>query len=184
MTGDGVSGLARVLVQEGQVLAGGRVGGEVLDGRVGGGDPALLVEAVGCGVVQVHLDEVLVEAVGASGPATVAVEELAVLGADGVAGQTGPGLGSALGLEEMHLALLGELGIGLVASEVGKTGPLEDERAHFSKATAGGAADAGLGVERHVAVSNTAGGVEGNAERVGEAGGLVEESVDLGLVVG
>lgn len=50
--------LAIVLLEEGQVLAGGRVGREVLDSVIGSKDPAVLVLGKSLGVVQVHLDKV------------------------------------------------------------------------------------------------------------------------------
>jgi hypothetical protein len=51
---------------------------EVLDGRVGRGDPPVAVRGEAARVVEVHLDEILVEAVGAAAPAAVAVHELPV----------------------------------------------------------------------------------------------------------
>lgn len=59
MSSSGLGVLAIVLLEEGQVLAGGRVGGKVRDGVVGSEDPAVLVLGKSLGVVQVHLDKVL-----------------------------------------------------------------------------------------------------------------------------
>lgn len=174
MTGDGLRGLAVKLAQECEVLARGRVRGEVLHCRVGGGDPAIAVEAIALRVVDVHLDEVLVEAVIAAGPAAVAVEERAVLGADVGADQAGPGLGAALGREQVRLAPVGELRILGVARQVAQARPLEDQGADLGQVAAGGAADAARGVQDQVAVGNAARRVKGEADRVGQAGGLGE----------
>lgn len=61
--------------EEGQLRPCSGVRDDVLDGRLGRGDPAVTVLAEAARVVQVHLDEVLVEAVGAAAPPTVAVDE-------------------------------------------------------------------------------------------------------------
>lgn len=118
MSGPVVDGLAVVSRQEGQVASGRGVRGEVLDGRVGGRHPAVLVEGELFRVVEVHLDEVLVEAVGAAAPAAALVLERAVGDGDGVPDQAGERLGLALWLDEVLLGFLGELRIRLVAREV------------------------------------------------------------------
>jgi hypothetical protein len=50
----------------------------MFDRRIGGGDPAVAVFLEPDRIVQIHLDEILVEAVGAAAPAAVAIDELAV----------------------------------------------------------------------------------------------------------
>lgn len=118
VSGPVVDGLAVVSRQEGQVASGRGVRGEVLDGRVGGRHPAVLVEGELFRVVEVHLDEVLVEAVGAASPAASLVLERAVGDGDGVPDQAGERLGLALWLDQVLLGFLGELRIRLVAREV------------------------------------------------------------------
>lgn len=184
VTGNGVCGLAIELAEEGQVRTSAGVRGKVSNSGVGGSDPALLVLAVGLGVVQVHLDEVLVEAVSTARPATRAVDELASGNANVGANQTGPGFRRALGVEEMVLALLGKLGVLGVASQVREASPLKNEGAHLGKVGSGGAALAGSRVEGQVTIRDTTGGVEGDGKRVSKAGSLLQKRINLLGVVG
>lgn len=131
-------------------------------------------------MTQQILDRVLtVERVSATAPATGGVGELASSDADVATRQTGPSLGSTLGVEEMLLTLLSELSIGLVTSEITQASPLKDESAHLGETTAGGAGLAVHGVEEDLAIGNTAGGIESDGESVGKAGGLLEKGIDL-----
>ena len=153
--------------------------GKVLHGRVGSLDPAVSVLAVRLAVIQVHLDEVLVEAVVVGRPATVTVLERAVLGADKGTNQTGPGFGATGGIEEVALRLCDELGVLVVASQVAEASPLDDEGTNLGNVVAAGVAVARLRVEKDRWVGHTAGRVKGDGETIGESSGLVKKRLNL-----
>lgn len=182
MGGSRDGGLASVLAQESQVLAGAGVRGEVLNSRVSSLDPAISVLAVRLAIIQVHLDEVLVEAVVVGRPATIAVLERAVLGAHKGTNQTGPGLGATGGIEEVALCLCDELGILVVARQVAETSPLENEGTDLGNVVAASAAVARLRVEKDCRVGDTAGGVKGDGKTVGKGPGLIKKRLNLSRV--
>ena len=105
-----------------------------------------------------------VEGVGTAAPATRGVDELASSNADITTRQTGPSLGSTLGVKEVSLTLLSELGISLITSEITQTSPLKDEGTHLGETTGFGAGLAVLGVEEDLSIGNTAGGIESDGE--------------------
>lgn len=72
--------LARAIVggQEGEIWAARGMRGEVLDARIDSLDPAVLEYSEALRVVNIHLNKILVEGIGAAIPATVAIGEGAV----------------------------------------------------------------------------------------------------------
>ena len=178
-----VEGLVVVVGQEGDVGTRAGVGGQVGDGGVGSELPALEVVAKVGLVVDVHLDQVLVEGVGAAGPGAAGVEHLAGADVEVGADQSRPGLVvGGFGVDQVAVALVGELAVGWVAGEVGQTLPLEDQGTDGGRAV-GGAAITGWGsLQVDAIVGHARGSVEGNLEGISEALGLLENSVKLALV--
>lgn len=89
--------------------------GQVLDAGVGRENPSFLVELEPGRVVDVHLDEVLVEAVEPTTPATSGIYERPILDKYTAPYQARPGLILwRLGVEEVGLGLVGELAVALV----------------------------------------------------------------------
>lgn len=176
---------ARVPGQKGEVVARRRVRGEVLDGRVGGRLPARTVLFKCLGVVQVHLDEVLVEAVGAAVPAAGVVDKGARGRVNVGPDQARERLGGPLGRQEVRLAPLGQLGVGGVARQVGQARPLEDQGAGAGEAVLARVDALGRArVEDDVAGGDAAVGAKGDGQSIGQRLGLRQERVDLGLVRG
>lgn len=184
MTGSRFRLVTIVALQKSQVWTRGRARSEVLHARVGGQDPSVLVQGKGVRVVDVHLDEVLVEAVGAAAPAAVGVEELAVVEADLAAHHAGEGLaGLGQRVEEVALAALRERRVLVVARQVAQPRPLEHQRAYAGDAVLRLPALAHLGAEDDDAVGHAARRVKGDLEPRGEAGRLADEGVELALVL-
>ena len=157
---------------ESQVGPARRVGGEILDGRVGSRDPAILVLAEADGIVQVHLDQVLVEAVVAADPAAAAVEELAVRDVHVGADQAREGLtGCRLWVEEVRLALLGQLPVRGIPHDVAQARPLQHQRADGGDAVGRGTPRA-RGIEEDRVVGYAARRIKSDLEVVGQVLGL------------
>lgn len=107
---------AGILRQEGQVWTRCWMGCEVLDGRVGRQDPSLLVLGEELGVVQVHLDEVLVKAIRTTAPSTVIIRKLAAVNANLTAHQSWEWfVGLRQGVEQELLALLRKFAVRFIA---------------------------------------------------------------------
>lgn len=153
---------------------------KVLDGRVGGQHPALAVLAEAVGVILVHLDEVLVEAVGAASPSAVGINKLARLEVDVGPEQAGERLAQRpLRPQEIRLAPLRQLRVLGIISQVAEARPFQHQRADGGDAVCGLAHPARR-VEVEVVVWDPAGRVEGDLEVVGQAFGLREDGVHPG----
>lgn len=99
---------------------------KVLHRGVSRKNPSILVLGKGLRVIEVHLDEVFVEAVRATGPATLIVGELAGDGIYRRPHQTGERLGDAGGFEQVLLGPLHEPRVLVVPRKIAQTSPLEN----------------------------------------------------------
>lgn len=155
--------LAAEVGQKGDIFPSRRMRGKVLDGRVRSKYPSLSVEVKLLGVVQVHLDQILVETVPASAPAAVAVLELTSLCAHLVSHQPGPSLGASRRVEEILLSLEDQVGVLVVSSQVTEVHPFEDQSTEARDAVVAFGELARFWVEDDVAFRHTTWGIEGNA---------------------
>lgn len=146
--------------------------------RVHCSHPAVLVLAKRPWVIHVHLDQVLVEAIVVTRPATAAIQETAVLGANECANQTGPSLGSSLGTQQIVLRLLRQGSIRLVAAQVTEMGPFKNQCANFSNVVPVSAAVLLGWVQKDGWVGDAAGRVKCHAETVSKCLRLLQEGID------
>ena len=179
MLRDEIEGLAVPHGEIGEVGAADGVRDEVLHRGVGGEDPAAFVVGEADRVVQVHLDQVLVEAVIGGAPATTAVDEFARGDLDARAQEAGEGLADELrpGAEKVGFGALGEFAVHRVSCDITEASPLEHEGADGGNAVGVGAKLAGR-AEVEAVIGHPAGGVEGDLEVVGEVHSLLEDGPD------
>ena len=169
--------------QEGEIGSRRGVGSQMLDGGVGRENPSVPVELEPVRIVDVHLDQVFVEAVEPTTPAAPRVDERPIVDEYLASQQAGPRLElGRVGVEEVALGLGGELAVLRVPGQVAQPLPLEYEGPGDGKTVLPGASDPRLGVEKDVVVGNSAWGVEGNLEVVCQHDGLFEQGID-GLLV-
>ena len=164
-----------IVAQEGQVWPAGRVAGQVFDAAVHGLHPSVLVRREPIRVVQVHLDEVLVVAICTSGPTSFRVHE-------GSIGDAHIGSKEARvrltdlrvkRVDQVRLTLLGQGVVGIVAREVGKAGPFQDQRADGGQAVGRGVGDPGW-VKIKGVVRDAGSCVEREAQVIAQVLGLLE----------
>lgn len=167
------------LREESQVLARCRLREQMRRRRVHSCHPPVLVLPERRRIIDVHLDQVLVEAVVAAVPAALTVQKGAVLGAHVRAHQAGPRLRSPCRAEQVVLGPLRELRIRLVSGEVAETRPFENKGANLCDVVGRCAAVLLHRVEVDGAVGHAAGRVKGHAETVGECLRLLEERFDF-----
>lgn len=155
-----------------------------LDAAVHGLHPPVLVIGEGFGVVQVHLDQILVVAVSASRPASLGVQERAVADRYVSAEKSRERLAKLRvnRVDQIRLCLLRELAIRGVACQVGQTLPLQDERAGGCK-TVGGRVTSPGRVEEDAVVRDAGRCVKGELEVISQVLGLFQKGLNLARVV-
>jgi len=130
--------LVVVYGEEREIGSRSRVRRQVLNGRFHGNDPPLLVLPKPDGVIQVHLDQILVEAVVAAYPAAVAVDKQARGNIHVRTDQTREWLAKCwLRVEEILLALLCQSTVGFVPCQITETCPFHHQRADGSNTVGG-----------------------------------------------
>lgn len=153
---------------------------EILNRRVGRQLPPVAVLAKPVRIIQIHLDEVLVEAVGSAAPSSIRIYKLPGLQVDISPQQPRERLTQRrLRPQEVGLGLLCETCVFLITGQVAQAGPFQHQRADGGEAVCVGASLAGR-VEPEVVVGDAAGGVEGDFEVVGEPLCLVEDGTYSG----
>lgn len=103
-------------------------------GRVRCEDPALPVEVKVDWIVQIHLDEVFVEAVSPTSPPSVRVLELSSCRADLVAHQARPGFRTTSWVKKMFLSFQNQVDVLFISSQVTEMDPFEHKGAKSSNA--------------------------------------------------
>lgn len=167
-----------IVGQKGQVGPCRGVTGQILDRAVHGLDPAVLVRTKAIGVVQIHLDEVLVVTVGATGPAALAVYKTAIGNRNFGAQEAREGLAQfwVQGVDEIRLALFRELAIGGVACEIREAGPFQDQSADGGDAV-GGRVGQACWAQVDAVVGDAGGGVKSKLESVAEVLGFGKDGL-------
>ena len=156
---------------------------EILDRRIGGKHPSVLVGCEPDGVINVHLDEVLVETVITANPATFGIQEDAIGDVDVCADKAREWLrGRWLRGQQIGFSLLRQLAVGLVTRKVREAGPFQDEGADRSN-TVVGRAISGLGIQVEVVGRNTGGRVKCKRQVVCQVLRLDENSSHSILIV-
>lgn len=169
--------------QESQVRTGGRVRGKVLHGRLGSSHPAVLVETKPLGVVDVHLDQVLVEGVVSAIPADGAINKFPGLDINFIADEAREWLSPLrLGVEQIRLGFLGEFGILIIPSQIRQARPFQNQSAGHGE-TIGLGSVIFMTLDVDVVVRNARGSVEGKLQSICQVLGLLQQSFDLGVVL-
>lgn len=164
--------------------------GQILHGRFDSFDPAIAKDEVGgVGVVHPHFEEVFVEAVCASRPASISILECAIFDEDIEADKAGEGFNDIFGSpagwtpwcgqEEEHLGVVCKVFIFVFASQGGKASPFQNKSASRGEIVCRRGIVEGLFWSVHlpieIVVWYAAGCVEGNTELVCKLLCLFEE---------
>lgn len=173
-----------IITQKRQIRPRRRVAGQILDRAVHRRHPPILVRGKAIRIVQVHLDQILIVAVGAARPSAVAVDEAAIRNTHIAAQQPRERLaqGRVERVDQIGLALLRQLAVGRVAGQVGQARPLHDQSADGGDAIGRGICQP-WGVEVDAVVGDARGRVEGELEVIAQALGFGEHGGGFGGVV-
>lgn len=126
-----------------------------------------------------NLDEVLVERVGATIPSARGIDETTGVDINVGAHEAWPWLGrSRLGAKKVALGFLGELGVGLISSQIGQASPFEHQGAGGGQAVGARSVIAAV-AEDEVVVRNAGRSLESVAHVVRQVHCLVQKRVDF-----
>lgn len=156
---------------------------KVLDCRIGGEHPAILVACKPDWIVHIHLDKVLIETIIATNPPPRCVLEKARRKINIRANKTREGLrGCWVRVQEIGLSFLGQFTISIIASEIRKACPFQHKSTNGCKTVSGRAVRA-FGVKIEVIGRDSRRRVKRKRQVVRQALCLVENSLHSSSVV-
>lgn len=179
-----VFGVIVIITQKGQVRPGCRMARQILDGAVYRRHPSVLVGGEAVRVVEIHLDEVLVVAVGASRPSASAVEEAAIRNAHVAAQQAGKRLAQCRieRVDQVRFALLRELSVRRVSGEIGKARPFHHQSTDGGHAVARGVGQP-WGIKVDAVIRDSCWCVESEFESISQVLGLCKNGIGSGSII-
>ena len=155
----------------------------MLDARVGCEDPSVFVTPEPGGIVDIHLDQVLVEAVEPTAPAAPGIQECPIVDIHAAPHQARPWLIlRRLRVEQILLSLRSKLAVSLVSSEIAQAKPLEDESPSDSKPILPGAFPSRFWVKEEMIVGHSTWSIESDFEMICQGDRLTEQGINTLLV--